>query len=140
MGDMAGIGKCLKALAGSPDIEMLRVKNRFAPGYSSSGWRDVVVNARFRDHPCKHVFEIQLQLECLVLIRGTLGGHKLYGIFRALTEAMEVVGIDPFVGMSTDDDTRGRKHVGRCNQVYPTNVKSTVDSSSRDGTILVEND
>ena len=82
-------------------IRLLRIKDRFtAP--TSGGWADVLVNFVFEDnyattqnYAAKHVVELQLQHESLLLVRKEGGGHKDYNEFRSAFELLEAVGKAP---------------------------------------------
>jgi len=75
-------------------IRLLRIKDRFAAP-TSGGWADVLVNFVFEDDATKHVVELQLQHENLLLVRKEGGGHKDYNEFRSAFELLEAVGKAP---------------------------------------------
>ena len=75
---------------------LLRIKDRFtAP--TAGGWADVLVNFVFENDAAKqkHVVELQLQHENLLLVRKEGGGHKDYNEFRSAFELLEAVGKAP---------------------------------------------
>ena len=75
-------------------IRLLRIKDRFAVP-TSGGWADVLVNFVFEGDAAKHVVELQLQHENLLLVRKEGGGHKDYNEFRSAFELLEAVGKAP---------------------------------------------
>ena len=75
-------------------IRLLRIKDRFAAP-TSGGWADVLVNFVFEGDAAKHVVELQLQHENLLLVRKEGGGHKDYNEFRSAFELLEAVGKAP---------------------------------------------
>ena len=75
-------------------IRLLRIKDRFA-NPTSGGWADVLVNFVLEDDAAKHVVELQLQHENLLLVRKEGGGHKDYNEFRSAFELLEAVGKAP---------------------------------------------
>ena len=74
---------------------VIRIKNRFVPvgkASLSGGWRDVVVNMCIKGDRSQHVLEVQIQLNSLLKVRSSLGGHFIYAKYRAISEALEVCG------------------------------------------------
>ncbi len=79
-------------MVADPDIELLRIKNRYDPKYDSKlsgGYRDVNINLRFRSHLAlllgleTHVCEVQLVLRSIIGIKNE-EGHKNYVTCRNL--------------------------------------------------------
>ena len=75
-------------------IRLLRIKDRFSTP-TSGGWADVLVNFVFEDDATKHVAELQLQHESMLLVRKEGGGHQDYNEFRSAFELLEAVGKEP---------------------------------------------
>jgi len=75
-------------------IRLLRIKDRFSAP-TSGGWADVLVNFVFEDDEAKHVVELQLQHESMLLVRKEGGGHEDYNEFRSAFELLEAVGKEP---------------------------------------------
>ena len=91
--DMAGAVRGAKALCECKDIVLERMKDRFSPGHESSGgWRDAMFNGYLKSDRAHHRFEVQIHHKSLLFVRQNLGGHYIYAKFRALNEALEVVG------------------------------------------------
>ena len=97
--DVAALSRVLRALAAANghEIEILRVKNRFA-NPTSGGWRDFLVNFRLKNDPGGHVCEVQISHQRLMLVRSEMGGHGDYNIFRAALELLVATGNDPSGG------------------------------------------
>jgi hypothetical protein len=83
---------CLSAMVADPDIDLLRIKNRYDTKYDSSlsgGYRDVNINLRFRSHLAlllgveTHVCEVQLVLLCVAALKNE-EGHRNYVTYRNL--------------------------------------------------------
>jgi hypothetical protein len=87
---MAGIKRGAEMICNSKEFEALRVNDRLLSNGTSSGWRDGMINGKFKGK-ATHVVEIQLHHDKLVSIREDLGGHYMYSMFRSLVEALEVV-------------------------------------------------
>eukprot|EP00940_MAST-03C_sp_MAST-3C-sp2_P003257 g3257.t1 len=93
--NMKGIWLALHFIITCKEFKILRVKDRFTPGRETSGgWRDCIINGYLVSDSQRHVLEVQLHHESLLLIREDLGGHYIYAIYRALNEALEVHSID----------------------------------------------
>ena len=82
----------LTALDESPEVEVLRVKDRFT-NPTSGGWRDCMVNFRMVADPHNHVCELQLVHKQLMLVRQEMGGHHEYNVFRGALELLEANGM-----------------------------------------------
>eukprot|EP00939_MAST-03C_sp_MAST-3C-sp1_P000721 g721.t1 len=87
---VADIGLTLELIRRSqPEIVVVRVKNRFS-NPSCGGWADVMVNFYFACDPSKHVCEVQIVHDHLMVARANLGGHSIYGKGRAAAELLEI--------------------------------------------------
>jgi hypothetical protein len=71
-GDLAGIAGCIGEIGADPAVRVLRLKNRFDPGFAASGgagYRDLCINLRLvTDETTRlgvenHVCELQLLLK-----------------------------------------------------------------------------
>jgi hypothetical protein len=88
---VAAILEALLALHKSGKIVIVNLKNRFdvpSPG----GWADAMVNFYFVSDDLRHICEIQVVHEDLLLARRSLsglGGHKIYNKCRNATEVLE---------------------------------------------------
>ena len=88
---MASLLAVLTALDESPEVEVLRVKDRFTEP-TSGGWRDAMVNFRMVADKNNHVCELQLVHKQLMLVRQEMGGHHEYNVFRGALELLEASG------------------------------------------------
>jgi hypothetical protein len=92
---VAAILEALLALHKSGKIVIVNLKNRFdvpSPG----GWADAMVNFYFVGDDLRHICEIQVVHEDLLLARSGLGGHKIYNKCRNAAEVLEFgVAISP---------------------------------------------
>ena len=73
---------CMKIIAASDEVEVLRVKNRFRKGYDpteSAGFRNLSSNLRLKESG--FVVELQLHLASMIQIQSD-DGHKRYVEFR----------------------------------------------------------
>lgn len=87
---MEALVKGLEELLNTQTIEILRIKNRLKPGgETDAGWRDVVINCRLKNDLNRHVAEIQLHHQSMMVIRQQCGGHAMYASFRGLKEAQD---------------------------------------------------
>ena len=75
-------------------IKLHRIKCRFTQP-TSGGWADLLVNFSFTNDPNKHVCELQLQHEMLLVIRKEGGAHEAYSSFRSAFEVLEAIGRAP---------------------------------------------
>eukprot|EP00939_MAST-03C_sp_MAST-3C-sp1_P002306 g2306.t1 len=92
---MKGIVNGAKRILACKEFVVTRVKDRYSPGHETSGgWRDCIINGYLAADKSRHQLEVQLHHESLLLVREDLGGHYIYAVFRALNEALEVLGID----------------------------------------------
>jgi hypothetical protein len=85
---VAAILEVLLALHKSGKIVIVNLKNRFdvpSPG----GWADAMVNFYFVGDDLRHICEIQVVHEDLLLARSGLGGHKIYNKCRNAAEVLE---------------------------------------------------
>ena len=90
----ADFGDLSQARGLTQRIRLLRIKDRFSAP-TSGGWADVLVNFVFEDDDTKHVVELQLQHESMLLVRKEGGGHQDYNEFRSAFELLEAVGKEP---------------------------------------------
>ena len=75
-------------------IEFVRMKQRYAVP-SSGGWRDIMVNFAFLDEKTRHICELQIVHEKMLLLRAGGGGHADYNKCRAAVEFLELcIGTD----------------------------------------------
>ena len=98
----------------SPNIEILRVKDRFSSP-TNGGWADALVNLRFRDDPHKHVCELQLSHDNMHVVREKMGAHRSYDEFRVALELLEANGLPLPPPEETEDDKRRKSssfHLG----------------------------
>jgi hypothetical protein len=88
--DMDHIHKAMSLIADDPQLQIVRVKNRFSRDYKSSqsaGYRDVLVNLRISNTLTQkfglelHVCELQLSLKQFMILRNG-EGHKRYVEYR----------------------------------------------------------
>ena len=86
------LGESLVLLTDDPEIEVVRVKNRLHASYdaiSTAGYRDVLVNGRFKNDTVvrlgvdRHIFEILLILRPFADLK-TEEGHRNYKLYRDL--------------------------------------------------------
>ena len=90
--DVAGCLKAVRQIQAAQSIVVVRMKDRFTRGNETSGgWRDVLFNIYMESDPNQHICEIQIHHQNMLTVRSELGGHYIYGIFRSLLEALEVV-------------------------------------------------
>ncbi len=88
--DMDHIHKAMSLIADDPQLQIVRVKNRFSRDYKSTqsaGYRDVLVNLRISNTLTQkfglelHVCELQLSLKQFMILRNG-EGHKRYVEYR----------------------------------------------------------
>mmetsp|Transcript_5348 Transcript_5348/g.12892 ORF Transcript_5348/g.12892 Transcript_5348/m.12892 type:complete len:815 (-) Transcript_5348:138-2582(-) len=82
---------CVTIIRKDPEVKVLRIKNRLAPGsYVDTGYRDVNISLQVQTDDTKalgahlHVCEVQLILQDFYELK-TSKGHKAYVEFRNLT-------------------------------------------------------
>lgn len=87
-------------------IQIVRIKDRWTVP-SDGGWRDFMVNVVID----KVVFEVQVVLQAMLKVRGTLDGHAAYNQFRCFFEVFGLLGLstdivnpdrDPSLDFSSD--------------------------------------
>jgi len=111
--DMLTVDSCAKlaalvrAICDSPDVVVVRIKDRFA-NPSGGGWRDVMVNYYLASDEAKHVCELQLVHASLLTARKGLPGHAIYNIVRNATEFLERL----FGGITRDERGAGAGREG----------------------------
>ena len=77
----------LAALIDDPNIEIVRVKDRyFNP--SEGGWTDAMLNVRIKSDPNGHVCEVQIVHEQMLTARKGLPGHDVYNCVRNAGELL----------------------------------------------------
>ena len=81
------IGELVRAFCECAEIEIVRVKNRFA-NPSPGGWRDVLLNYVVRQDESRHVCEVQLVHATLLTARKGLPGHAIYNVTRTARELL----------------------------------------------------
>jgi len=92
-GAMSNMLMALEMLASRRDaITILRVKDRFGSP-TPMGWADCSLNFVFNDDPNRHICELQLIHNNLMLVRTKMGAHDGYDVFRTVTGLMDVLGI-----------------------------------------------
>jgi hypothetical protein len=69
-------------------IRIVRVKNRMKHA-NASGWADCVINFLFVDDQSKHICEVQLIHEKLVIARKNMGAYESYPFFRNALDLLE---------------------------------------------------
>merc|ERR1711988_724443 len=69
-------------------IDIVRVKPRYTEP-TSSGWADIMVNFVFCNDAHKHICELQVVHEKMLLLRQGGGGHTDYNKSRAAMEFLE---------------------------------------------------
>ena len=73
-------------------IVVINVKDRFT-NPTSGGWADCMINFRFaHDDDTRHVMELQLQHEQMLVVRKEGNAHQQYNKFRSACELLETVG------------------------------------------------
>jgi len=82
---------CITIIRKDPEVKVLRIKNRLAPGsYVDTGYRDLNISLQVQSDDAKalgaelHVCEVQLILMDFYELK-TIKGHKAYVEFRNLT-------------------------------------------------------
>lgn len=75
----------------SGELDMSRVKVRWADGKTSGGWRDVMLNVVIKGV----VFEVQIVLSALLGARTVLDAHKAYNQFRSFVEVFDLLDLSP---------------------------------------------
>ena len=95
-GSMELIGQVLGqlvALAEAGTIVVVRIKDRFASP-AAGGWRDCMVNFFVAADPQRHVVELQVAHETLLVARKGLPGHQVYARVRNASELLECLGLE----------------------------------------------
>jgi hypothetical protein len=92
-GTMSELGRALAFFSeGEHGWKIVRVKNRFEAGaQTSGGWADCLLNIVRSDDPHKHVCEVQLVHQHMLLLRTRLGGHEAYNSYRTADELLLVL-------------------------------------------------
>ena len=104
------LGDPEKAKAAGIDLDkfqivLICVKDRFTTP-TSGGWADCLINFRFaHGDDTRHVMELQLQHEQMLVVRKEGKAHRQYNSFRSACELLETVGKAPNDGfVETEDD------------------------------------
>ena len=93
---MQQIVKIAIAFLDSDEVVIVRIKDRFVEKPSAGGWRDLMINFYMADDPNRHVCEVQIVLEKMLVARKGLGGHHGYDKSRNALEILEKGGVlDP---------------------------------------------
>jgi hypothetical protein len=88
--DIATLAAVLEQLINSPEVEIVRVKNRFKEP-TDSGWADYLVNFVFRADEHQHICELQLLHEKMLLVRKNMHAHsRSYIWFRTALSLLEM--------------------------------------------------
>jgi len=73
-------------------IVVIHIKDRFT-NPTGGGWADCMINFRFaHDDDTRHVMELQLQHEQMLVVRKEGNAHHQYNKFRSACELLETVG------------------------------------------------
>ena len=86
---MDEVADVLRRILACSDIEIVRFKDRFA--HPSAGWRDAMINYRVKGS--RHICEVQIIHEQLMVCRKQLGGHESYAQERNAREILEYLGV-----------------------------------------------
>ena len=86
---MKQVAKIALAFLESDEIVIVRIKDRFVEKPSPGGWRDLMINFYFTKDPNRHVCEVQVVLEKMLVARKGLGGHHGYLKSRNALEILE---------------------------------------------------
>jgi len=86
---MDAVAELLHLICQIPNIELLRLKNRFHE--PSGGWRDAMIN--YRVTGTTHVCELQIAHFKMLMCRKDLGGHEAYALERNARELLEYLRI-----------------------------------------------
>merc|ERR1711988_460244 len=84
------ISAFLDSLRQCPEIEIVRLKDRFIREPSSGGWRDCMINFRFKDDENLHICEVQLVHATMLTARQGLPGHAIYNKVRNANELLSL--------------------------------------------------
>lgn len=78
----------LATLAEAGTIIIVRVKDRIASP-AAGGWRDAMVNFYMSTDPRRHIVELQIAHDSLLVARKGLPGHQVYARVRNASEILE---------------------------------------------------
>ena len=90
---MKQVAKIAIAFLESDEIVIVRIKDRFVEKPSAGGWRDLMINFYLASDPNRHVCEVQVVLEKMLVARKGLGGHIGYGKSRNALEILEMLDV-----------------------------------------------
>ena len=104
------MGEPEKAKASGIDLDkfqifLIRIKDRFTEP-TSGGWADCMINFRFaHGDDTRHVMEMQLQHDQMLVVRKEGKAHRQYDSFRSAFEMLEMVEKAPHAGFDeTEED------------------------------------
>ena len=83
---MQQIAKLIGLLSEQEEIVITRVKDRFLACPSAGGWRDCMINFYFKSDANRHICEIQLVHQQMLVARHGLPGHDVYNCVRNADE------------------------------------------------------
>ena len=86
---MAQVAKIAMAFLESDSVVIVRIKDRFVEKPSPGGWRDLMINFYLKSDPNRHICEVQVVLDKMLVARENLGGHHGYDHSRNALEIME---------------------------------------------------
>jgi hypothetical protein len=92
---IAALASVYEHMQTSDRIQIIRVKNRLKEA-NDSGWADCLVNFVFVDDPARHICEVQLVHNKMMLVRKNMGAHSSYSFFRTANEMLESTDTDGF--------------------------------------------
>ena len=78
----ADIVSLYEALESNPDVEIVRVKNRFSPPLFN-GYRDILMNVAVKVGPVSHLCELQIHLKAIKDSEPMHKSHLTYEFFRS---------------------------------------------------------
>jgi len=90
-GTMEQLLEAFKAIVADENACIVRIKNRFAKP-TDMGWADCQLMLYFSDTDHKHICEIQLVHNQLMIVRSAMGAHKMYTRVRAASELLTAYG------------------------------------------------
>merc|ERR1719272_782198 len=88
MDDVAAVLEVLCEFEDQGSIVIVRAKDRFVRAPSPGGWRDVMVNFYVVADTSKHVAELQVVHDRMLIARKGLNGHEVYHRSRNALELL----------------------------------------------------
>merc|ERR1719265_2831976 len=88
MDDLADVLNLLHTCAA---VAIVRMKERFEESPTSGGWRDCMLNLYFKEDPHRHICELQLVHQRILVARTSMPGHAIYGRLRNAIEIQEAL-------------------------------------------------